>query len=578
MRRVPEKLSWALFSIGVCELAERFSFYGATQVFTNFIAHPLPVVDGEVSNTGASKNAGHSSGALNQGSQTANALVTFNQFWCYITPLIGAFFADVYWGRYKALCVGVVFAMVGHILLVISAIPDVLTDSSGALGCFAVAIVIMGFGTGFFKSNCSVIIADQRKVQQLTVAKLKTGEKVIIDPALTNERLYLWFYLMINLGSFGGQLGMVYAEKYKGYWLAYLLPTLVFIIPIPVLWFGRNYYVKVPPTGSVLYQAICATSSAVKHNWTWNMKLFWRRARSKEFWDCVKPSNVPENERKKWMCYDDNWIDQLRRGIQVCAIFLLFPFYWICYNQILNNLILQADQMDLGGLPTEFVAVLDPLFIIVFVFILNMGFYPMLDRMKIPFTPIKRIVVGFIIASFAMTWSAVLQHYIYQTNDCGNNVGDHIIKNGIECKDTYSNLSVWVQAGSYIFMALSELFASVTSMEIAVLMAPNNMRSTVMAISLFTTAFAAAINEAFSPLAQNPLFIVNYAVFAGLSFVAGILFWYMFRSIDRNQENLNLMSQDGYLDEVGYKPESNNKTMESEKPVTEEKSLSTEQA
>ena len=115
-------------------------------------------------------------------------------------------------------------------------------------------------------------------------------------------------------------------------------------------------------------------------------------------------------------------------------------------------------------------------------------------------------------------------------------------------------------------------------MEIAVLMAPNNMRSTVMAISLFTTAFAAAINEAFSPLAQNPLFIVNYAVFAGLSFVAGILFWYMFRSIDRNQENLNLMSQDGYLDEVGYKPESNNKTMESEKPVTEEKSLSTEQA
>ena len=153
-----------------------------------------------------------------------------------------------------------------------------------------------------------------------------------------------------------------------------------------------------------------------------------------------------------------------------------------------------------------------------------MGVYPLCDRLKIPFTPIKRITVGFFAASFAMVWSAVLQHYIYQRNPCGNRVGDDVIRNGINCSETNADISVWVQVGAYGLVALSEIFASVTSMEVAVLMAPVNMRSIIMAVSLFTTAIAAAIQEAFNPLSKNPLFVVNYTVFAALAFVGGILF------------------------------------------------------
>ena len=69
------------------------------------------------------------------------------------------------------------------------------------------------------------------------------------------------------------------------------------------------------------------------------------------------------------------------------------------------------------------------------------------------------------------------------------------------------------------------------------------MRSIIMAVSLFTTAFASAINEAFNPLSKNPLFVANYTVFACLSFVGGILFYLMFMGIDRNQEELNLVLQ-----------------------------------
>lgn len=546
LRRVPEKLNWATFSIGICELAERFSFYGATQVFSNFVNRHRPIIDGHISASGAAKHLNTPSGALGLGTQVANGLVTFNQFWCYITPLLGAYIADVYTNRFNALCIGVGFSMVGHILLVISAIPNILDNSHGALACFIIAMIIMGFGTGFFKSNCSVLIADQIRFKQQTVVTLPTGEKVIIDPALTLQRLYLWFYLVINIGSCAGELGMVYAEKWVGFWLAYLLPTLVFTIPIPVLWFGRNFYDVAPPNGSVLSQALKACGLVIRKNWSWNPVRLLFNAQSNTYWDCVKPSLLPESERKPWMGYEDVWIDELRRGVKACAVFLLFPLYWLCYNQIVNNLIVQAGQMDIGSTPSEIVSVLDPIFVIIFVFVFNTGVYPLMTKMKLPFTPIKRITTGFFFASAGMIWAAVLQHNVYTSNSCGNRVGDDITINGVDCSKAYSSISVWAQAGSYALVAVSEILASVTSLEIAVLMAPNNMRSIIMGVSLFTTAFASAIGEAFTPLSINPMFVVNYAVLAGLAFAGGIFFWIFFYSLDRKQEEMNLIGQEGY--------------------------------
>jgi len=64
---------------------------------------------------------------------------------CYITPLFGAYIADTYWGRYKTVCVAVFITLIGHILLVISAVPGVIEKSS-AIGAFSVALIVMGLG------------------------------------------------------------------------------------------------------------------------------------------------------------------------------------------------------------------------------------------------------------------------------------------------------------------------------------------------------------------------------------------------------------------------------------------------
>ena len=62
-----------------------------------------------------------------------------------MTPLLGAYIADTYWGRFKTICVAVVIALIGHIVLIVSAVPGVIEHES-AVGAFALALVIMGIG------------------------------------------------------------------------------------------------------------------------------------------------------------------------------------------------------------------------------------------------------------------------------------------------------------------------------------------------------------------------------------------------------------------------------------------------
>lgn len=93
---------------------------------------------------------------------------------------------------------------------------------------------------------------------------------MIVDPAATVARIYLYFYLMINVGSLTGQVSMVYAERYVGFWLSYLLPTLLFCFCPLVLFLCRSRYYLVPPTGSVYTNAFRLWRLTMKGRWTPN--------------------------------------------------------------------------------------------------------------------------------------------------------------------------------------------------------------------------------------------------------------------------------------------------------------------
>lgn len=122
------------------------------------------------------------------------------------------------------------------------------------------------------RSNISPLIAEQYKETQPYVKELpKTGERVIVDPTDTISRIFLYFYCMINVGALTGSISMIYAEKYVGFWLAFLLPTIMFCLCPLVLYLCRNKYTVMPPTGSVLGKAFKLWMLAMKKKWSWNL-------------------------------------------------------------------------------------------------------------------------------------------------------------------------------------------------------------------------------------------------------------------------------------------------------------------
>jgi POT family proton-dependent oligopeptide transporter len=100
---------------------------------------------------------------------------------------------------------------------------------------------------------------------------------------------------------------------------------------------------------------------------------------------------------------------------------------------------------------------------------------------------------------------------------------------------------VWAQTGAYVLIALSEIFASITSLEYAFSKAPKNMRSMVQAVALFTSAISAAIGEAFVSVSQDPLLVWNYGSMAVIAGVSSVLFWIMFRDLDKQEDALNAL-------------------------------------
>lgn len=152
-------------------------------------------------------------------------------------------------------------------------------------------------------------------------------------------------------------------------------------------------------------------------------------------------------------------------------MFLFFPFYFVCWIQIWNNLISQAGQMALHGTPNDLLQNLDPIALIIFIPLLDrMSFllfcwntcwlilyvlvvvYPALRKFKINFDPTTRIFCGFMFASISMVYASVLQHYIYIS--------------------PASSIHVWIQAPAYVLVALSEAFVIITGLELAYTQAP----------------------------------------------------------------------------------------------------------
>lgn len=269
LRRVADKIPIAAYSVVIVELCERFAYYGLSGPFQNYLQNPLP--DGG-SGTGAPPTGSSApAGALGKSQTTATGLQNMFSFLAYITPIIGAIIADSKWGRYKTITVFCFIYFIGLLIITLTSMPSALRAGAGFPG-WIVGAIIVATGTGGIKANVSPLVADQYRKSRMFIRTLPSGERVIVDPNVTITRIYNIFYWCINVGSLSA-IATTESERHVGFWLAYLLPTVVFLGTPIVLIASRKAYYKVPPKGSIVVEVWRCWRIAMGGFWSHPMRF-----------------------------------------------------------------------------------------------------------------------------------------------------------------------------------------------------------------------------------------------------------------------------------------------------------------
>ena len=203
---------WVLFGT---EMWERFNFYGMRAILTLFMVNALMMKEAEAS-------------------------IIYGGFLglCYLTPMLGGFIADRFFGNRNCIMLGGLMMAVGQFLLFFSAsVFGSNLSLANTLLWSALGIII--FGNGFFKPNISSMVGSLYPKQ----------EKSKLDTAFTI------FYMGINLGAFLGQLicpivgdvkdagGLRDIHAFK--W-GFLAAAIAMLIGTAVFYFLKNKYVVTP--------------------------------------------------------------------------------------------------------------------------------------------------------------------------------------------------------------------------------------------------------------------------------------------------------------------------------------------
>lgn len=438
----------------------------------------------------------------------------------YVVPIIGGIVSDTKWGRFKTIAIGTAVGAVAHIVLVVPAIPSVIANPDGALSAFIVSILILAGAAGFIKPCLGPLLCDQSPVRRPTLQVLKSGEKVILDPTTTVQRYLLVFYWCINVGSFFA-VATTYSARLVGFWLAFLLPGIIYMLMPIVLVLAYKRLYKAPPQGSVVVE-VGKVFKRLLADGGW--RRMWKGG--DDFWNRAKPSVIQEQEGSldvTKVFWDDKFVDEVRQTMNACAVFMLIPIYNLGNYGIGNSLNSMSGAMTLNGVPNDLIDNFNPLAIILFAPILNYGLYPLFANWGRPIKPMTRMCIGFLTATVADVSAAIVQWRIYQLSDCGYSAST--------C-DTVTSVSIWWQIPIVMVPAVGELFVNVTSYELAYTRSPARMKALVYALALFNTAVSSAISLACANAIQDPYLIYPWAALAVLTFACAWVFPIYFKHLN----------------------------------------------
>lgn len=396
---------WVLFGT---EMWERFNFYGMRAILTLFLVNSLLMKEDEAS-------------------------LIYGGFLglCYLTPMLGGFVSDRFFGNRNCILLGGLMMAVGQLLLFTSA-SIFGSNISLATTLMWIALGIIIFGNGFFKPNISSMVGSLYPKQ----------EKSKLDSAFTI------FYMGINLGAFLGQLicpiigdvkdagGIRDIHAFKWGFLAAAIAMLIGTVVFFVL---KNKYVITPegkPLGGLpskndasdfeegeAQKASFSTKSLVVAVISFIVLFFGIRymmGGTNVIKTIIYPIIYASGITLAGLIISDTSLTFVERQriivIYIVAFFVIF--FWAAFEQAGSSLTFIADnQTDRNffgwSMPASMVQIFNGLFVVAFAIPFSMLWEKLNSKGKEPTSPFKQAIGLLLVA---------LSYFIiaYNVKDLGN--------------------------------------------------------------------------------------------------------------------------------------------------------------
>lgn len=374
---------WVLFGT---EMWERFNFYGMRAILTLFLVNSLMMKE-----------------------EDASLLYGGFLGLCYLTPMLGGFISDRFFGNRNCIMLGGLMMAAGQLLLFFSA--SVFDGNLGlATTLMWTALGVIIFGNGFFKPNISSMVGSLYPKQ----------EKSKLDTAFTI------FYMGINLGAFLGQTICPYigdvevggVRDVHAFKWGFLAASIAMILGTLVFYFLKNKYVVTPdgkPLGGLpskndasdyeegeAQKAVFSTTALIGALVSFVALFFLFRFildGNNFIKTLIYPIIYASGITLAGLIISDSSLTKVERDriivIYIVAFFVIF--FWAAFEQAGSSLTFIADnQTDLRIFGWEMPPSMVQVFNGVFVFAFALPFSILWDRLrakgKEPISPVKQSI------------------------------------------------------------------------------------------------------------------------------------------------------------------------------------------
>ncbi|XP_061367071.1 protein NRT1/ PTR FAMILY 8.3-like isoform X2 [Gastrolobium bilobum] len=447
----------------------------------------------------------HLTTKLHEGLVSAARNVTTFQGTCYLTPLVGSFFADAYWGRYWTIVVFFGIYLIGICILTLSAtIPSLEPKECVNSVCpsatlaqntvFFLGLYLIALGTGGIKPCIWPIGADQ------------------FDDTDHRERaskgsFFNWNYFTSNIGALIATTVLVWTEENVGWGLGYGIASAFIGIGIIVFFLGTPIYRLQRPGGSPLTR-ICQVVAAALHNWKLEVPqdsyLLYEKAvtdssieasvklehsdglrfldKAAVILDAEKESAEVTNP---WRLCTVTQVEELKILIRMFPIWATGIIFCAVYAQMSSLFVAQGKMMDttIGSftIPAASLSTIDIVGVIIWVVIYDRGIVPIARKFtgkERGFSQLQRMGIGLFLSVICMSAAALLESKRLQMAK----------ELGLVDEDVPVPLSILWQIPQYFLLGAAEVFTFVGQHEFFYEQAPNSMRSFCSALALLTNS------------------------------------------------------------------------------------------